>query len=135
MTGQLLYLALSLAGVAAMVGLCAFLFGRDVAKLDTRTAAARLASDVPGFRLGDSALSADMRSAMLEDARDGSVWLVIARGDGFVTRKLSRRDVKAASRNGAALNLRFFDFTFPGAMIAFHDEAVARDWEMRVGRA
>ena len=41
MTDQLLYLAISLAGVAAMVGLCAFLFGRDVAKLDTRSAAAR----------------------------------------------------------------------------------------------
>jgi hypothetical protein len=135
MTDQLLYLAISLAGVAAMVGLCVFLFGRDVAKLDTRTAAARLAQDVPGFRLGNSALSADCRSAMLEDARDGSVWLVTARGDGFVTRRLSRRDVKAASRNGAALDLRFSDFTFPGAVIAFHDEDVARDWEARMGKA
>ena len=135
MTDQLLYLAISLAGVAAMVGLCAFLFGRDVAKLDTRSAAARLAHDVPGFRLGHSALSADTRSAVLENARDGSVWLVTARGDGFVTRRLSRRDVKAASRNGAALDLRFSDFTFPAAMIAFHDEDVARDWQMRMERA
>lgn len=135
MTNQLLYLAISLAGVAAMVGLCAFLFGREVVKLDTRSAAARLAADVPGFRLGHSALSADTRSAMLEDARDGSVWLVTARGDGFVTRRLSRRDVKAASREGALLNLRFSDFTFPGAAIAFHDEDVARDWEMRMGKA
>ena len=135
MTDQLLYLAISLAGVAAMIGLCAFLFGRDVAKLDTRSAAARLAHDVPGFRLGHSALSADTRSAVLENARDGSVWLVTARGDGFVTRRLSRRDVKAASRNGAALDLRFSDFTFPAAMIAFHDEDVARDWQMRMERA
>lgn len=135
MTGQLLYLAISLAGVAALVGLCAFLFGREVARLDTRSAAARLGHDVPGFRLGHSALSADCRSAMLEDARDGSVWLVTARGDGFVTRRLGRADVKAASRDGAALNLRFFDFTFPAAMIAFHDEDVARDWELRMGKA
>lgn len=135
MTDQLLYLAISLAGVAAMVGLCAFLFGREVAKLDTRTAAARVAYDVPGFRLGHSALSADCRSAMLENAHDGSVWLVTARGDGFITRRLSRREVKAASRDGAALHLRFFDFTFPAAMIAFHDEDVARDWQMRMERA
>lgn len=133
MNTQLLYLAISLAGVAAMVGLCAFLFGREVAKLDTRTAAARLADDVPGFRLGNSALSADCRSGMLENARDGSIWLVTARGDGFVTRRLSRRDVKA--RDGASLNLRFSDFTFPGAVIAFHDEDVARDWEVRMGKA
>ena len=132
---QLLYLAVSLAGVAAMVGLCALLFGRAVATLDTRSAAARLANDVPGFRLGNSALSADCRSAMLEDARNGTVWLVTARGDGFVTRRLARGDVKAASRNGAALALRFFDFTFPAATIAFHDENVARDWEARMGKA
>jgi hypothetical protein len=135
MTEQLLYLAISLAGVAAMVGLCAFLFGRDVAKLDTRSAAARLAHDVPGFRLGNSALSADTHSAILENARDGSVWLVTARGDGFVTRRLGRADVKAASRDGAALSLHFFDFTFPGTVIAFHDEDIARNWEMRMGRA
>jgi hypothetical protein len=135
MNGQLLYLAISLAGVAAMVGLCAFLFGREVGKLDTRSAAARLGHDVPGFRLGNSALSTDCRSAMLEDARDGMVWLVTARGDGFVTRRLGRTDVKKASRDGAALALRFSDFTFPGAVIAFHDEEVARDWEMRMGRA
>jgi hypothetical protein len=135
MTDQLLYLAISLAGVAAMVGLCALLFGRAVATLDTRSATARLASDIPGFRLGNSALSADCRSAMLEDARNGAVYLVTARGDGFVTRKLGRADVKAASRNGAALALRFSDFTFPAATIAFHDESVARDWETRMGKA
>jgi hypothetical protein len=132
---QLIYLAISLAGVAGMVGLCALLFGREVAKLDTRSAAARLAHDVPGFRLGNSALSADCRSAMLEDARSGVVWLVTARGDGFVTRRLGPADVKTTSRDGAALALRFSDFTFPAATIAFHDESVARDWEARMGRA
>jgi hypothetical protein len=132
---QLLYLAVSLAGVAGMVGLCALLFGRAVATLDTRSAAARLANDVPGFRLGNSALSADCRSAMLEDARNGAVYLVTARGDAFVTRKLGRADVKAASRDGAALALRFSDFTFPTATIAFHDEGIARDWEARMEKA
>ncbi|MBS0274660.1 MAG: hypothetical protein JSR55_09715 [Proteobacteria bacterium] len=135
MTAQIYYLIASLAGVAALVGLCALLFGREVAKLDTRAAAARMGCEVPGFRPGHSALSADCRSAMLEDARDGSVWLVAARGDGFVTRRLSRRDVKAVSRKGAALALRFSDFTFPAAVIAFHDEDAARDWEMRMGKA
>lgn len=131
---QLIYLAISLAGVAGMVGLCALLFGRAVATLDTRSAAARLASDVPGFRPGNSALSADCRSAMLEDARDGAVYLVTARGGAFVTRKLARGNVKTASRDGAALALRFSDFTFPTATIAFHDESVARDWEARMGK-
>ncbi|HEY2034333.1 MAG TPA: hypothetical protein VGH02_11665, partial [Rhizomicrobium sp.] len=74
-------------------------------------------------------------SAMLEDARDGAVYLVTARGDGFVTRRLSRGDVKTASRTGAALALRFADFTFPAATIAFPDENIAREWETRMGKA
>jgi hypothetical protein len=133
MNTQLLYLAVSLAGIAAMVGLCAFLFGREVVKLDTRSAAARLAWDVPGFRLGHSALSADQRSAVLENANDGSLWLVTARGSDFVTRRLARKDM--TGREGAALALRFSDFTFPRAVIAFHDETVARDWELRMSKA
>ncbi|MGN6517429.1 MAG: hypothetical protein ACTHLR_16515 [Rhizomicrobium sp.] len=133
MNTQLLYLAASVVGIAAMVGLCLMLFGREVVKLDTRSAAARLAWDVPGFRLGHSALSADARSAILENAGDGSLWLVTARGSDFVTRRLSRRDVTA--RDGAVLALRFADLTFPRAVIAFHDEGVARDWELRMSRA
>jgi hypothetical protein len=133
MTTQVYYLIASLAGIAAMVGLCAFLFGREVAKLDTRSAAARLAWDVPGFRLGHSALSADQRSAVLENANDGSLWLVTARGSDFVTRRLARKDM--TGREGAALALRFSDFTFPRAVIAFHDETVARDWESRMSKA
>jgi hypothetical protein len=133
MTTQVYYLIASLAGIAAMVGLCAFLFGREVAKLDTRSAAARLAWDVPGFRLGHSALAADSRSAVLENAHDGSLWLVTARGSDFVTRRLARKDM--TGREGAALALRFSDFTFPAATIAFHDETVARDWELRMSKA
>ena len=133
MTTQAYYLIASLVGIAAMVGLCLLLFGRETAKLDTRSAAARLAWDVPGFRLGHSALAADSRSAVLENAADGSLWLVTARGSDFVTRRLSCRNVQA--RDGAALSFRFSDFTFPAAMIAFHDEDVARDWESRMSKA
>jgi hypothetical protein len=133
MNTQLLYLAISLAGIAAMVGLCALLFGREVAKLDTRAAAARLAWDVPGFRLGHSALAADSCSAVLENAADGSLWLVAARGSDFVTRRLSAANMKA--RDGASLSLRFSDFTFPAATLAFHDEDVARDWQVRMSKA
>jgi hypothetical protein len=133
MSTQIYYLAASVVGIAAMVGLCLLLFGREVTKLDTRSAAARLAWDVPGFRLGHSALSADARSAVLENLSDGSLWLVTARGSDFVTRRLSRKDMTA--RNGAALAFRFSDFTFPQAVFAFHDEDVARDWELRMSKA
>jgi hypothetical protein len=135
MLSQLLYLAGSLAGVAAICGLCVALFGRGVASLDAGSAQARLAQDVAGFRAGRLALAADARSALVEDVRSGAVYLVMVRGDGLVTRSLSGGFVRAAAREGGALRFRFSDFTFPAARIDLGDEAVARDWEVRLGSA
>ncbi len=98
-----------------MVGLCVLLFGRAVTTIDADGAAATLAQDVPGFRAGAVALSTDGHAALVEDARDRSLHLVVARGDGLVTRHLSKSYVKTAMQNGAALNLRLADITFPKA--------------------
>ena len=134
MPAQLIYLAGSLAGVAAICGLCVALFGRGTARLDAASAKARLAQDVAGFRAGRFALAADGRSALVEDARDGSVYLVLVRGDGLVTRGLGQGFVRATARDGGALRFRFSDFTFPGARIDLGSEAVAADWEARFAR-
>lgn len=135
MTGQLLYLAASLAGVAAMVGLCAFLFGRGIVTITADGAEARLRDDIPGFRAGACSLSSDGHAALMQDARDGSLHLVMARGSGLVTRTLSRGIVRKATRNGASLDLRFADFTFPKAQITFADEQSASAWEARLAHA
>jgi hypothetical protein len=134
MTSQLLYLIASLAGVAAMVGLCAVLFGRDTAKIDAKAAEDALRADVPGFRVGAVALSADGHGALVEDSRDGATYLVIARGRGLVTRKLSRGFLRNATRNGAALDLSLYDFTFPKARLVFGEEAAVLEWETRFAR-
>ncbi len=134
MTTQLLYLLGSLAGVAALVGFCALLFGRDTARVDAPAAEAALRADIPGFRAGAVALSADGEAALVEDAHDGASYLVIARGRGLVTRKLSRGFVRDARRDGAALNLRLSDFTFPKARLVFAQEAAALEWESRFAR-
>ncbi|HUB84541.1 MAG TPA: hypothetical protein VL971_02530 [Rhizomicrobium sp.] len=134
MTSQLLYLIASLAGVAAMVGLCVALFGRSTTNIDAATATDALRADVPGFRAGAIALSADGHGALVEDAQNGATWLVIARGSGLVTRKLSRGFVRKAKRNGAALNLSLTDFTFRRARLVFGEEAVALEWETRFAR-
>jgi hypothetical protein len=131
MTSQLLYLLTSLAGVAAMVGLCVVLFGRAVAKLDARSVEDALRADVPGFRAGKVTLSADGQGALAEDAQDGATWLVIARGSGLVTRKLSRGVVRKTKRDGKALDLSLTDFTFPKARLMFGEEAAALEWETR----
>jgi hypothetical protein len=134
MTTQILYLLGSLAGVAALVGLCVALFGRDTARIDARTAEEVLRADVPGFRAGAVALSADAGAALMEDAHDGTAYLVVARGRALVTRKLSRGFVRDAKRDGAALNLRLSDFTFPKARLVFAQEAAALEWETRFAR-
>jgi hypothetical protein len=131
---QLLYLLASLVGVAALVGFCALLFGRDAAKIDAQAAADSVRADVPGFRAGAVALSADARTALVEDARDGTAYLVIVRGHDLVTRRLSRDLLRKAMRNGAALDLHLSDFTFPKARLVFAQEAAALEWETRFAR-
>jgi hypothetical protein len=135
MTGQFLYLAASLAGVAAMVGLCVLLFGRGVATITAESAEARLRDDIPGFRAGAVAISSDSHAALVEDARDRSLHLVIARGSGLVLRTLSRDMVRKATRNGSTLDLRLADFTFSKARVAFAEEQSASDWEARLSHA
>src|SRR6201996_9803804 len=134
MIAQLLYLVASLAGVAALVGFCVLLFGRDTARIDAQAAEDALRTDIPGFRAGAVALSADESAALVEDAHDGAAYLVIARGRGLVTRKLARGFLRNAKRNGASLDLRLSDFTFPKARLVFGEEAAALEWETRFAR-
>jgi len=127
MNGQVLQLLISVGGIAAMVAICWALFGRASIKLSDADAAAALARDVPGFRAARTALSRDARTALVENARDGAVYLALVRGDGVVTRKLSRG--VGLARNGDRLELRLKDFTLRKAEL---DLADAADWETKL---
>lgn len=125
MNGQLLQLLISLVAVAAMAGLCAALFGwRDAALPD---AGATLGRDIPGFRPGRIAMSGDARSALIENARDGAIYLAVMRGGDVVTRRLSR-DVRV-SREGGRLTLDLRDFTLKRIRLDLADAAA---WETRL---
>ncbi|HEX4859961.1 MAG TPA: hypothetical protein VFV07_01910 [Rhizomicrobium sp.] len=126
MNPVLLQLLISLGEVALMVGLCLLLFGR-ASTPGTQAFDARLAQDVPGLRAGRRAVSGDGRSVLVEDARDGAIYLVVARGDGVVTRKLSRST--RVSRDGERLTLGLQDFTLKRAELTLTD---ASDWEARL---
>jgi hypothetical protein len=130
-----LYLIGSVAGIAVLVGLNMLLFGRRTAALDLAGLEQTLALEYPGFRAGMRVLAADAQTALLENAADGSLHLVRAGGDKFVARKLARGSVRELSRDGARLDLRFADFTFPCAHLAFADDATAADWQARLSRA
>ena len=128
------YLIGSVAGIGLMVGLNVLLFGRGTGALDLRALESRLALDHPGFRAGESALSADAHAALMENRNDGALYLARAGGDKFVTRRLSRGALRKLSREGARLDLRFADFTFTRARLAFATESEAGDWEARLKR-
>ena len=130
---NLLYLFGSLAGVALLVLLCAALFGTKNARIaGPRNLEAYVAQISPGFRARSMALGADAKAALAENDVDGTIHLVVACGDGLVSRKLTPELLKAITRNGAVLSLRLSDFTLPHADIVFTDPAAAMLWEKKL---
>ena len=128
MNAQLLQLLISVGGILLMVGLCRMLFGRGGTMPATPEAlAANLARDIPGFGAGRTAISRDARSALIENAQDGQVYLAVQRGDDVVTRKLSRG--LGIARDGTHLRLTLHDFTLPKVEL---DLADADAWETRL---
>jgi hypothetical protein len=128
MNAQLLQLLISVGGITLMVGLCWALFGhKSVPLADGAALSASLARDTPGFHAGQVAISRDANSALIEDARDGAIYLVVSRGDGLVTRKLAPGALVA--RDGDRLDLRLLDFTLRQVQL---DLADATAWETKL---
>jgi len=128
-----IYLAGSLGGIALMVGLAVLLFGTVKPKIaNASEAVRRLKEEVAGFRAGETALDADKNAALVENARDGVVHLVVARGDGLVARPLKNGIVKRVRRDSSTLSLRLGDFTLPRARLTLVDEGSAQAWEARL---
>jgi hypothetical protein len=133
MGAYLLYLLGSLAGVALMVGICVALFGMRETRLTEGAATERLLADDPGFKAGRAVLSADAKSALVENAANGTVHLVVAVGDRLVARELSRAVLRDVVRESGALSLRLSDFTLPKVRLTLGDEALF--WDTRLAGA
>jgi hypothetical protein len=128
MNAQALQLLISVGGIATMVGLCRALFGHKEASLShIELAAESLERDIPGFRAGQTAVSGDWRSALLEDLQDGQIYLAIVRGEGLVTRKLTR-GIRIA-RDADRLRLKLQDFTLRAVELDLPDAAA---WEVKL---
>lgn len=125
MNAQLLQLLISLFEVAAMAGLCVALFGWNKAAMPDL--AETLGRDIAGFRPGRIGVSADAKAALVENARDGAIYLAVLRGDGVVTRRLS--PAVRVSREGGRLTLDLRDFTLKRTEL---DLADAAEWEARL---
>lgn len=128
-----IYLAGSLGGIALLVGFNLLLFGRVRPQVGTvQKIAARLATEIPGFRMGRALVSADGSSAVIENAANRSLYLVEAMGAGVVTRQLSKGLLANVGRLGDKLSLELRDFAFPRATLVAGSESLAREWEARL---
>ena len=128
-----LYLFFSLGGVAMVVALCAMLFGLRGLQIATeQNVEAYLAQVLPAFRGRSMVLGAGKKTALVENDVDGSILLVVAHGDAFVTRRLSKILLRAVTRNGADLFLHLADFTLPRAKLTLGDPAIATLWEKKL---
>ena len=128
-----LYLFFSLGGVAMVAALCAMLFGLQGLQIATeQTVEAYLTQILPAFRARSIVLGAGRKTALVENDVDGSILLVVAHGDAFVTRRLSKTLLRAIVRNGADLFLRLTDFTLPRAKLTLGDPAIATLWEAKL---
>jgi hypothetical protein len=130
----LLYLTGSLAGVALMVGLCYLLFGGRSTRLGVDDATRRLRAEVAGFVPGEIAVDVEGSAALVENARDHAVHLVVSRGDALVTRKVGPRSLRRLEHDGATLTLGLADFTLGTARLVLADRALAAEWQARLAR-
>lgn len=123
---QLWQLGLMVAsGVALIVFLVHATGGSKVAALSSADAAQqRFADDFPTVATGPVIMTQTSNAAFLP-LDDGRTGLVHAIGDSFLTRLLEPGSVVQAKASGARLDLRFADFTFPGAAYDFADAQTA----------
>lgn len=132
---KLLYVVGSLVAVALLIGFNLLLFGRQRARIASLMAAeASLMAEIPGFKAGHFAIAADKNGALIENARDGALYLIAASGQKFVSRKLDKTSLKSVSQADARLTLLLSDFTFPRVTLILDDEAAATDWDARLTR-
>jgi hypothetical protein len=135
-TGQTFYIVASLAGVMMLVGLNVLLFGAESARIATvADAVRRLRQESADFYAADATLDVTRRAALLQNARNGGLYLVVVKGNGLVTRALKKGALKTFAREGTTLSLRLADFTLPRAKLTLPDEATAEAWEARLKHA
>ena len=89
MTGNpLIDLAIALAGIAILVGIAQLVFGSNAPSLSMEKAAARLVFDEPDFA-PQVWLMNKASDAALARNRIGEIALIVAHGDGLVTRRFA----------------------------------------------
>jgi hypothetical protein len=122
---------ITLTAVLALAGLNWWLGRSGRLARDPGAASARLRDDLIDFleRDGDDANGGRARIAVGATREDLAV--AIAKGDGWVTRRLRPGALRGVTRKGARLDIRCRDFTLPAIALTFADADLAGVWEAR----
>ena len=123
----------SVIGISAMVAVNAWLGLNTPARLTgLDDAIARLDTDSVGFEAGEGVVAPDGKSALVTDAAQSRLALLVARGSDFVIRYLEPGQVRSVATDGTDIALKLNDFTFAPAHLAFETPDQARDWAGRL---
>lgn len=132
MTGDpILDLAMSLAGVLAIVGVTFALGAFRSAAVTQAAAAERLAFDEPDFAVGEWLIGADGRAAAAISADRRETALVFAIGDALASRRF-RHGAAGLEKAGGAIRLRLGEPSLRAVTLAAGDEAAAEQWLLKL---
>ena len=95
---------------------------------DEAAAAQAFRDGVFGFTPETVVLDADRTAALALEAGGERLGVAVAMGDVVSVRALRRNEVCAVSREGARLDIRLPDYTFPSAELRFADAPTAERW-------
>jgi len=131
LTGNVLIdLAISLTGIAILVGLSRLIFGKSAEPLSQRRAANRLAFDEPDFAPVAWVVDVTAGAAIARNGA-GEIALIKAAGDGLATRRAGAGAFSCA-REGAVLTIAPPDLTYGGVTVTAANEAEAMQWALHI---
>jgi len=130
----LIEFAVSLVGVAFLVGVSWLLGGMKSVKVTGEAAADRLSFDEPDFRIGEWFVAADERAAAAISADGGETALVFSIGDGLGTRRF-RHGAVGVERHGARLEFQLREPSLRVVRLTAPDERAAEQWVLRLAGA
>lgn len=132
MTGDLyLDLAISVAGIALMVGVSWMIGAWRSRPVERAAAAERLAFDEPDFAAVDWMVSEDRRAAAAISERGDEAALVFSVGDRLATRRFALGDVRARCEDSKII-IETGDLSKPKIVLAAQDARQAAEWAGRL---
>jgi hypothetical protein len=127
---DLIFLVVSVVGIASMVVLCAYLKVWTPVRIENLTdAASFLDEDALGFKAGPGVLSPEGDAALLQEMGTERIALLLTRRDRYVARYLLPGTVTSARMDeDGGLKISLTDFTFNSITMKFDDNSSARLW-------